>query len=1496
MQTHNLKLSSSGKLLVSLSLAYMGVSGAMAANIEAANGNTAVSQQNGVDIVNIAKPNAQGLSHNEFNKFNVGKAGAVLNNAQRAGRSELAGELGANANLRDQAAKVILNEVVSKNPSLILGKQEVFGMAADYVLANPNGISVKDGGFINTNRAALVVGKPEVKGGRLESLGVGGNTAAKLEVQGQLKGANVLDLVAPKVVVAANADVQAADAINMVSGSSKVALNQDGTVSAQAVKTEAAAEAAPAAAKPATVTRTRTVTKMVKETHRVRGRNVTRYVPKKVVETYTVPAPAAAPAPKKAAAPAPVLDGQVFGSMRAGSIRIHATNEKGTQELRGTIAAEKELKTDIAGKLDVRAAKLSGENVVLKAKDTNIDGVVSSKTDYNTQESGTGRMVAAYRHAENGVKYQNSKNSTSQSFEGSSISAKNGLSLENSGNINIKGATINAGSLNVEAASLTTGGERTTNRKNSTSNKSKALWMNNTVTSDTEETLHATKIKVNETADVKVKGKVDLKATKLNVGKTLSLKGEQGIKLQGEVTRDLHSTSVNFKNETKVENVNNRKLKTGHSRKNFDLQTLHATEIEAGGDVIFQSQQNLETAGAKVKATGNLLTDVNKVHLDTVSTIEKSVVDDKLRFFGGADEGLNDLTDQTLHGSSLIAGKQVLLNSKKGVTVRGSAVKGGSEGAIVNAGAGKANITHVNATDLLVNRKRIGTIFNITKSLNASKNSEQTAVGATLNSDANLVVKSEKEINVLGSKILAARDIELKPATGNVNIAAAKTNSQRETETFGIKPFARANGDKGNLLNASGKVGVGLSFEKGKTNSQLTQHAGSNVQAGGTLSVASEKDVNVHGSTIGAKGGVDVKAQNINITAAKDVNTTVSNQRVTEIGIGASVSANNGTPKATLSAGINSGKTVTDSKATTAKVSGVNSDGNVYLVASNNIKHEGTNVKVGGDLNQTAKNITNAAAVNTVDTTTVEHKGGINVEVGASVNKALSAKATVGGSGGKTVSNTTVANGGNVQAGGNVNLIAENKVSDVGTKYNANGTLNIAAKDYVNEAAVSTAKHVSNKGGAELSVGASTTDFATINVSVGGKVNYNHEKGNATQATKGTLNANNVVVNAGNKATIAADVTAKNDVNINAANGVTFTEAKDTVNNVSGGFELGGSVGVKVVPAAGVVVPNSVGVNANVNYGKKDYSKATGANVQAGNDITVDGGKKVELQGTNVAAKHNVSIKGNQVVSNSALTTNNEVALGVGANVALGLGDNADPIKSFDVGVDVDVKRDKEHTHAINNIQGGNEVSIAGNFQGAGVSLTGTDVAGNKVKITNENPNGTVSMTGVNSSFSSLTVGAGVNVGGELEIEKWTEREIRTWLNRCGYPQVSVTDKEMIRKIWNLHGGGRFYIDNKVGGGGGGGKITYTPPTPDPKPIPPSTPEESKPNKPVPPTVPEEPVVPSLPEEPVVPPQPEEPVVPPQPEEPVVPEQPQPPVVEEPQPQPAPAEEDVLDL
>ena len=58
-------------------------------------------------------------------------------------------------------AKIIVNQVTSGNPTTMNGFLEVAGHKADVIIANPNGITVNGGGFINTARAILTTGKPE---------------------------------------------------------------------------------------------------------------------------------------------------------------------------------------------------------------------------------------------------------------------------------------------------------------------------------------------------------------------------------------------------------------------------------------------------------------------------------------------------------------------------------------------------------------------------------------------------------------------------------------------------------------------------------------------------------------------------------------------------------------------------------------------------------------------------------------------------------------------------------------------------------------------------------------------------------------------------------------------------------------------------------------------------------------------------------------------------------------------------------------------------------------------------------------------------------------------------------------------------------------------------------------------------------------------------------------------------------------------------------------
>ena len=114
---------------------------------------------NGVDLVQIAEVNANGVSRNLYSDFNIKSSGLILNNATKYVKTELGGYIDRNMFLAGKGARVILNEVTSSKASTLNGYLEVAGNKASVVIANANGISVNGLGFINTDNVIISTGK-----------------------------------------------------------------------------------------------------------------------------------------------------------------------------------------------------------------------------------------------------------------------------------------------------------------------------------------------------------------------------------------------------------------------------------------------------------------------------------------------------------------------------------------------------------------------------------------------------------------------------------------------------------------------------------------------------------------------------------------------------------------------------------------------------------------------------------------------------------------------------------------------------------------------------------------------------------------------------------------------------------------------------------------------------------------------------------------------------------------------------------------------------------------------------------------------------------------------------------------------------------------------------------------------------------------------------------------------------------------------------------------
>ncbi|RLM21386.1 filamentous hemagglutinin, partial [Brenneria alni] len=170
---------------------------------------TILNSANGTPQVNIQTPSTGGVSRNNYTQFDVNRKGVILNNSRQNVQTQLGGMVTGNPWLAKGEAKVILNEVNSRDPSRLNGFVEVAGKKAQVVIANPSGITCSGCGFINASRATLTTGQVQMNNGNITGYNV---ERGEVVVDGagmDTSGADYTDIIARSVKI--NAGLWAKD-------------------------------------------------------------------------------------------------------------------------------------------------------------------------------------------------------------------------------------------------------------------------------------------------------------------------------------------------------------------------------------------------------------------------------------------------------------------------------------------------------------------------------------------------------------------------------------------------------------------------------------------------------------------------------------------------------------------------------------------------------------------------------------------------------------------------------------------------------------------------------------------------------------------------------------------------------------------------------------------------------------------------------------------------------------------------------------------------------------------------------------------------------------------------------------------------------------------------------------------------------------------------------------------------------------------------------------
>ncbi|HGE8375477.1 TPA: hemagglutinin repeat-containing protein [Serratia marcescens] len=1233
MKNNNFRLSAAGKLAAALAIILAASAGAYAAEIVAANGangpgvSTAAT---GAQVVDIVAPNGNGLSHNQYQDFNVNQPGAVLNNSREAGLSQLAGQLGANPNLGGREASVILNEVIGRNPSLLHGQQEIFGMAADYVLANPNGISCQGCGFINTSHSSLVVGNPLVENGVLQGYSTFGNRNT-LSLNGTLNAGGVLDLIAPKIDSRGEVIVQdfkhsngkvTSATINAISGLNRVA--RDGTVQASQ-QTPTALDSYYLGSMQAG---------RINIINTAQGSGVKLAGSLNAGDELKVKAYDIRSESRVDDASSNKNGGDNYQNYRGG---IYVNDRSSSQKLTRTELKGKNISLVADNHAHLTATDIRGEDITLQGGKLTLDGQQLKQTQGHTDD----RWFYSWQ-------YDVTREREQLQQAGSTVAANGSAKLiSTQEDVKLLGANVSAErALSVKAArDVHLAGlvekDKSSERgyqRNHTSSLRTGRWSS----SDESESLKASELRSQGELTLKAGRNVSTQGAKIHAQRDLTIDADSQIQVGVQKTANAKAVRDD---KTSWGGIGGGDNKNNSNRREIS----HASELTSGGTLRLNGQQGVTITGSKARGQkgGEVTATHGGLRIDNAlsTTVDKIDARTGTAFNITSSSHKADNSYQSSTASELKSDTNLTLVSHKDADVIGSQVTSGGE-LSVESKTGNINVKAAERQQNIDEQKTALTVNGYAKEagdkqyraglrIEHTRDSEKTTRtenSASSLSGGSVKLKAEKDVTFSGSQLVADKG-DASVSGNKVSFLAAddKTASNTEQTKIGGGFYYTGGIDK---LGS----GVEAGYENSKTQTQSSKAITSGSDVKGNLTINARDKLTQQGAQHSVGGAYQENAAGVDHLAAADTASTTTTKTDVGVNIGANVDYSAvtrpveravgkaakldatgvindiggiGAPNVGLDIGAQGGSSEKHSSSSQAVVSSVKA-GSIDINAKGEVRDQGTQYQASkGAVNLTADSHRSEAAANRQDEQSRDTRGSAGVRVYTTTGSDLTVDAKGEGGTQRSNSSASQAVAGSIDAANGINVNVKKDAVYQGTALNGGSgktAVNAGGDIRFDQASDKQSENHSGFNVKASAKGGFTADSKNFGAGFGGGTN-NGESSSST-AQVGNVNGQGVALKAGRDLTLqGTNVKSQGDVSLNAGNKVALQAAESTQtrkeSKLSGNIDLGA--------------------------GSSDSKEKTGGSLSAGGafDIAKVNESTTERQGATIASDGKVTLSAN---------------------------------------------------------------------------------------------------------------------------------------------------------------------------------------------------------------------------------------------------------------------------